>query len=323
MIRQLFLGALLCSGVGTAALAQTSYPERPVTIVAPFAPGGNTDFVIRSVSELLAKSLGKPVIVENRAGAGGVIGTAYVAHAKPDGYTLLLASTGTNAMANAVSKRIAYDGVKSFTVLGGLTTNPAVLTISTQNPANDFAGFKAYAQHKEGGVSLGTAGVGSFTHLAAEMLRTAGGLPMTPVAYKGTGPAATDLMGHTIDGMVDQITTALPLIREGRVKAIAQLGQTRSPLLPDVPTIAEQGVNGAEATLYTGVFGPAGLDPAVAAKLSAALQEALRDPALQKRYRDMGAEPWMQDQAAFQRHVDAEAAHWVEAARKSNVSIDD
>lgn len=307
----------------TSAHSENAYPSRPITLVVPFAPGGNIDFTARVISESLGKALGQPVIIDNRPGAGGVIGAAYVARAKADGYTLLLANSGPNAVANAVSKKVPYQGVKSFTVIGGITTNPAVLTIATGVPASDFASFKAYAESKKGGASMGTAGTGSFTHLAIELVGSIAGLPMTVVPYKGTGPAAADLMGNMLDGMVDQITTAAPLVREGKVKAIAQLGSSRSALLPKVPTLAEQGFPAVDATLYTALFAPAGLPAPMVEKLSAALQSALNDPVIQKRYRDMGAEPSRMTRQEFVRYAEAEANRWAEAASRSRVSIDD
>ncbi len=310
--------AFACS----AAFAD-NWPTRAITLVVPFAPGGNIDFTARAISDLIGKSLGQPVIVENRPGAGGVIGAAYVARAKPDGYTLLLGNSGPNAVANAVSKKVPYDGVKSFTVIGGITTNPAVLTISTHIPASNFAQFNAYAKGRAGGASVGTAGNGSFTHLAIELVRAATATPITVIPYKGTGPAAADLMGHTLDAMVDQITTAAPLIRDGRVKAIAQLGPVRSPLMPDVPTLAEQGFPAVDATLYTGLFAPAGLPPAVLDKLASALTAALKDPKVQQRYREMGAEPTALGRVEFEAYVAAEAKRWASAAQTSKVSIDD
>lgn len=324
MFKKLVATACLAgAALQTPTFADTQWPTRPITLVVPFSPGGNIDFTARAVSESLSKTLGQPVIIENRAGAGGIIGAAYVARANPDGYTLLLGNSGPNAVANAVSQKVPYDGVKSFTIIGGITTNPTVLTISTQIPATDFAQFNAYAKSVDGGASIGTAGNGSFTHLAAELIRTAAGTPMTVIPYKGTGPAAADLMGHALDAMVDQVTTAAPLIKDGRVKAVAQLGPTRSPLLPDVPTLAEQGFPAVDATLYTGIFAPANLPEPIAEKLASALSTALADPVVQKRYRDMGAEPSSMTRSEFMTYVTAEAQRWADAARASGISIDE
>lgn len=306
-----------------SAWAQDAYPSRPITLVVPFAAGGNIDFTARAITDRLGKILGQPVVVDNRPGAGGVVGAGYVARAKPDGYTLLLGNSGPNAVANAVSKKVPYDGVKSFTLVGGITTNPAVLTVATSVPASNFAQFKKYAEGKSGGVSMGTAGNGSFTHLVSELIRARTGLPMTVVPYKGTGPAAADLMGQQIDGMVDQVTTGAPLVRDGRVKAIAQLGSKRSPLLPDVPTLAEQGFGDIDGSLYTGLFAPAGLPKPVTDKIAQALRTVLADPAVQKRYRDMGAEPWSASDSDFARHAAGELQRWTDAATVAKVSIDE
>ncbi|KAF1047505.1 Bug family tripartite tricarboxylate transporter substrate binding protein [Xylophilus sp.] len=324
--RRFALQALAIAAVPSLAVpiwAQGRYPERPVTLVVPFAPGGNIDFTARVLAEPLGRLLGQPVIVDNRPGAGGVIGAAFVARAKSDGYTLLLANSGPNAVANAVSRKVPYDGVKDFTVVGGITTNPAVLTVSTRLPAANFAEFVAYAHARSGGASVGTAGNGSFTHLVIELVRARTGLLLTAVPYKGTGPAAADLMGGQLDAMVDQVTTAAPLVTQGRVKAIAQLGPRRSHLLPNVPTLAEQGFPDIDGTLYTGLFAPAGLPTDVTERLAAALEAALRDPSVRKRYHDMGADVSTRPRADFARYAEGEARRWAEAARASHVSIDE
>jgi len=319
-------GRVLCAAalsLSAAAHADDHYPARPITLVVPFAPGGNIDTTARIISAELGRQLGQSVVVENRAGAGGVIGATYVARAKPDGYTLLLGNSGPNAVANAVSKRVPYDGVSSFTPISPITTNPSVLTTSTKVPARDFKEFQQYAQSREKGVTVGIAGYGSYTHLVAALINDKGGLKATIVPYKGTGPAATDLMGQQLDAMVDQITTAAPLVRDGRVKAVAQTGEQRSPLLPDVPTMAEQGHPELTSIIYTGLFGPAGMPADVTAKLAAAMDKVRGNDAVRQRFKEIGADVSTVSNAQFPDYVRADAQRWALAAQQAHVSVDE
>lgn len=315
--------ALALAAVIPPAIAAESFPNRPITLIVPFAPGGNIDITARTISGELSKALGQTVVVENRAGAGGVIGATHVARAKPDGYTLLLGNSGPNAVANAVSKRVPYDGVKSFTPIGIITTNPSVLTMSTAIPASDFAQFRQFAQAQPNGVSMGIAGYGSYTHLVSAMINAEAGLNATIVPYKGTGPATTDLIGHQLHAMVDQITTAAPLIRDGRVKALGVMGATRSPLLPDVPTLVEQGYPQLQATIYTGLFAPADLPQDINTTLAQALQQVMALPAVRARFQEMGAHVPELAPADFPAYVAKDAERWAQAATRAKVSTDD
>ncbi|ALM84067.1 tripartite tricarboxylate transporter substrate binding protein [Bordetella sp. N] len=322
--RALACAAALClTNMANVAHAEERYPTRPITLVVPFAPGGNIDTTARIISAELGRQLGQSVVVENRAGAGGVIGATYVARAKPDGYTLLLGNSGPNAVANAVSKRVPYDGVTSFTPIAAITTNPSVLTVATKVPAADFKSFQQYAHGREQGVTVGIAGYGSYTHLVAALINDKGALKATIVPYKGTGPAATDLMGQQLDAMVDQITTAAPLVRDGRVKAVAQLGDKRSPLLPDVPTMAEQGHPELTAIIYTGLFGPAGMPADVTARLAQAMDKVRQDAGVRQRFQEVGADVSTLTAAQFPDYVRAEAQRWATAAQQAHVSVDD
>lgn len=313
------LGAgLLVAGAAHAA----SYPDRPITLIVPFAPGGNMDITARLLAQPLTQALGQPVVVENRAGAGGMIGATWVARAKPDGYTLLLGNSGTHATVPAVYKNVPYDPLKSFVALAGVSVVPSVLTVAGKVPATDFASLKAYAAKQPDGISIASAGAGSFNHLTIELIKLRSGLKAVHVPYKGTGPALNDLLGGQVDGLADQLSASLPYIKDGRVKAIAQMGPTRSPLLPDVPTLAEQGVANAEAAVYTGVFGPAGMPRDVSDKLTAALRKILRDPDTKRRFEEMASDVMDMDTAQFGRFVAAEAQKWKTLAQGANISID-
>jgi len=311
-----------------AALAASSalaadYPSRPITMVVAFAPGGNVDITARTLAPALSKALGQTVVVDNRAGGGGMIGASAVARATPDGYTLMLGSSGTNATVPAVNHSVSYDPIKSFTIIGGVSTTPSLLVVSTQVKASNFQELLKYSTTKPEGLSFGSPGVGSFNHLTLALVKQKAPLRVTHVPYKGAGQAMTDVMSGQIDGMFDQSSSSMPAVRDGRIKAIAQLSERRSPLLPDVPTLAEQGVPGVTAEVYTALFAPAGLPKDVEAKLVAALQSARQDPAVQERLHALGAEVVTMDQARFQAHATEEARRWRDLAKANHITAQD
>ncbi len=315
------LGTTLCIGLAASAQAQ-NYPVKPITLVAPFAPGGNIDLTARALAQPLGALLGQAVVVENRPGAGGMVGAAAVARAKPDGYTLLLGHSGTHATVPAVFKTISYDPGKDFVALGGVTITPSVLVTGAQLPAMNFAQFRDYSAKHPPGVSIASAGTGSFNHLTIELLKYRLNLQSVHIPYKGSAPAITDLLGGQVQAMIDQLSTSLPYIRDGKFRAVAQLGKTRSPLLPDVPTLAEQGFPNVDAAVYTAVFAPAGVPKEIINKLTLALSQVLKDPALIARYRDMGAESMDMTQAEFARFVKDEAQKWKSLAQEAKISIE-
>ncbi|GAA4339982.1 tripartite tricarboxylate transporter substrate binding protein [Pigmentiphaga soli] len=316
-------GTAMCAAALSAGAVQAAgYPDKPITLVVPFAPGGNMDITARLLAEPLGRALGQPVVVENRAGAGSLIGASWVARAKPDGYTLLLGNSGTHGTVPAVYKDVPYDPLKSFVALAGVSSTPSVLSVGPSVPAADFVRLKAYAAGRPEGISIASAGTGSFNHLSIELVKLRSGLKAVHVPYKGSGPALNDLIGGQVDALADQLSTSLPYIRDGRIKAVAQMGARRSPLLPDVPTLAEQGVPDAEAAVYTGVFGPAGMPKDVVARLSGALASVLRDPALKRRFADMASDMLDMDTAQFTRFVASEAEKWKTLAQSAGISIE-
>jgi len=318
---------LLCSmALAAAALLPAAgahaadYPANPVKLIVPFPPGGNIDFTARVLATSLGQALGQSVVVTNMGGAGGLIGAGFVAKAPADGYTLLLGSTSSITTAPAVKKQVAFDPIKDLVALGGIQSVPLVLTVSSKLPVNTFDELARYSQ-ANGPVSIGASGIGSPAHLVIELMNRHTRLKGLYVPYQGSGPALTDLLGGQIQGMTDQINSSIPYLREGRIKALAQFGDKRSALLPDVATLAEMGVPGVTALTFTGLFAPAGLPPDVQAKLVAAHQKAMADPALRARFTEIGADIMDMSQPDFARFVAADFARWQAIARESNISV--
>jgi len=323
MTKKFLTAGLLAALAGSIfAAAAQDFPNRPVRIVVPWPPGGNVDITARTVQAALADALGQQVLVENRPGAGGTVGSAQVAKSPPDGYTLLLGSSGTITNAPAVYKNITYDPVKDLTAIGPIQSTPMVLTAAPKTPVKDYAEFLAYIRSKGGPVSVATAGNGSSNHLALELLMRQAKLPLLHVPYKGSGPAITDLLGSQVDAMVDQLSASIGHIRDGRLKALAVTSKTRSPQLPNVPTLDELGVKDFEVSTFTGIFGPAGLPAPVADKLYAALKKALQVESVREKYRSMGVEIMDLSQAGFAAYVRTDYEKWRSVAREANIVVE-
>jgi len=313
---------LLAVLVGPVPAIAQDFPSRPVHIVVPWPPGGNVDFTARTVQAALSEVLGQQVIVDNRPGAGGTIGSAQVAKSPPDGYTLLLGSSGTISNAPAVYKNLAYDPLKDFVAIGAIQYVPIVLTAAPKTPVKTYAELLAYIKTKGAPVSIASAGNGSSNHLAIELFMRQAGVKLLHVPYKGSGPALTDLLGSQVETMMDQLTASIGYIRDGRLKALAVTSAARSPLLPNVPTLDELGVKGYEAGTYTGIFAPSAIPPAVAAKIGAALHTALAVGSVRDRYRDAGAEVSEMSQAEFEAYVRADVEKWRKVAREANIVLE-
>ncbi len=320
MLKRALLAAAL-TAVACFCFSQ-EFPARPVRIVVPWPPSGNVDITARTLAPALAEALGQQVIVENRAGAGGTIGTAYVAKSAPDGYTLLLGSTGTITSAPAVFRTIAYDPEKDFVAVGAIQWVPMVLTVAPKTAVSSFQEYSSLARSKQGQLSIASAGNGSSNHLAIELLMRQANLKLLHVPYKGSGPALTDLLGSQVESMMDQLTASIGYIREGRLKPLAVTSLSRSPLLPNVPTFDELGVKGYEASTFTGIFAPAGIPLAVVGKLHGSLKKALSNETVRERYRAMGADIVELSPAEFAGYVRADLEKWRKVAREGNIVIE-
>jgi len=314
MIRLLALFLLV-----SAANAQ-DFPTKPVRILVPWPPSGNVDITARTVAPAFGEALGQQVVVENRAGAAGAIGSAAVAKSPADGYTLLLGSSGTITAGPAVWKNRQYEPLKDFVAVGPIQSVPIVLTAAPKTPVSNYAEFLSLEKSKQ--VSVASAGSGSSNHLALELLMRMANLNLLHVPYKGSGPAITDLLGSQVDCMMDQLTASIGHIRDGRIKAIAISSARRSPLLPNVPTLDESGVKGYEALTWTGIFAPGGTPAAVVEKLSVSLRKALVNPAVRERFGGMGVEIMDMGQAEFAAYVRTDYDKWQKVAREGNIVVE-
>ncbi|MBX3675335.1 MAG: tripartite tricarboxylate transporter substrate binding protein, partial [Burkholderiales bacterium] len=297
------VAAFLLPGTATAQ----DYPAKTVKIVAPVQPGGGVDLVARTVAEQLTKSLGQTFIVENLSGGGGVIAAQSVAKAAPDGYTLMLGYVATHGTVPAVRK-VAYDAVKDFTPIAMVAGTPNVLVIANSVPATDARSLIEYAKANK--VSYGSAGQGSLTHLAMEQFRTAAGFDAVHAAYRGIGPAITDILGGQTHMMMPGLAAAVPHIRAGKMKPIAVTGLKRHPLLPDVPTFEELGYKGFDGVQWYGIVGPAGMPAAVTRKLNDEINKAIGTPELQKRLSGEALDVMPMSPEQFGRFMQADIAKW-------------
>ena len=285
---------LAVASVATAAafpaLAASDYPSRPITWVVPFPPAGAMDIIARTLGEEMSKSLGQSIVIENRPGAGGNIGVQRVAREKPDGYTLMIVANGM-AVNPALYKQLNYDPIKDFEPVSLLAYVPNVLvTQSSRNDVNSVKDVLALTKANPDHYTYASAGVGTSIHLAGELFKNLGQVKMLHVPYKGSGPAVADLLGGQVDFMFDSITSAKPHIDSGALKALAVTTPKRSATLPDVPTVAESGLEGYDLTPWFATFVPAGTPPDVIAKLNSSMLEAMKSPKVQATFKTIGAE---------------------------------
>jgi len=315
----IMLIALLCAASG--ALAQ-GYPMRPIRMIVPFAPGGNVDITGRSVAPGMSEALGQQVIVDNRPGAGGTIATDLVAKAAPDGYTLLMASSSVMTNGPAIYPKLPYDIVRDFAPVGRVAIVPLAIIAHPSVPAKTTKELIALAKAQPGKLLMGNAGVGTTNHLVAELFLISTGTRMTLVPYKGSGPALVDLVAGHLDTHVDQISSALPYIQAKRLRAIAVTTAKRSAQLPEVPTLAESGVPGFDASTVTGVLAPAATPRDVVQKLNAALAKVLAAPAVRERFASLGAEVQPSTSEELGAWIRADLAKWVKVVKQAGIKLE-
>lgn len=303
------------------AFAQ-DYLSRAVPLVVPFAAGGTTDIVARIVAEGLGKKLGQTVIVDNRGGAGGNIGAAFVASAKPDGYTLLMGYNGTNAINPSLYKKLTWDPIRSFDPVSLVARVNNAVVVNPELPVNTLPELAAYAKAHPGKLNYGTAGSGSIFHLAAEMWAQQAGVSLTHVPYKGAAPVLTDLMAGQTEVMFSTVPTALPFIKSGKLRAIAVTGAQRSPLFPQLPTGVETGMKDMVVDSWFGIFAPKGLPAPLLGKLNRALQEVLADPAVVRSLKEQGAEPAGSTPTELATLLDTDLKAWKAVVTKAKVSLE-
>ena len=319
--RRTFLASLGALMAASQARAQ-DFPSRPIRIISPFAAGGGSDFLARMLAVKLGIALGQPVIVENKAGAGGMLGTDFVAKAPPDGYTILIGSNGPLAVSPAFGSRMPYDPVRDLQPVALLTKQPFVLLTNASMAAKDLREFLQLAKSQPGRLNYGTPGSGSAPHLAIEMLKMKAGVFITHVPYKGGPPALNDLLAGQIQLATADPNTAMPLLKQGRLRALAVTTAKRSPLLPDVPTVAEAGIAGYEVAGWFGALVPAGTPQAVVQRLNLEIAKAMGSPEAREALAGLGGELLATTPAQFSTHIAAETQRWRELIKTMNLKAD-
>lgn len=322
--RRPLLGAAALLAAGAAprgTRAQAAYPDRSVRVVVPFGAGTSTDILTRLLAPRLSELLGQPFVVENRSGAGGVVGSEAVAKAPPDGHTLCMGSIASHSVNVSLMPRLPYDVLRDFVPVSLVTTAPNLLVVGPDVPARDLAGFLAWAKGRRG-VAYASAGNGTSSHLAGELLKLRTGAPLEHVPYRSAAQAVTDVVSGQVPMMVYQVTAVLPFVREGRLKALAATSARRLSWTPDVPTAMEQGVPDFDVSAWHGLFAPAGLPGPVLERVYGALARALETPELRARLVEQGLEPVGMPPDAFRAFLVADIAKWREVVRAADIKPD-
>jgi tripartite-type tricarboxylate transporter receptor subunit TctC len=320
LLRAAGLLLALTTAVAATAAAAQDYPTRPVRVIVPFPPGGVNDTVGRMIATHLSERLGKQFVVDNRSGAAGVTGSEIAANAPKDGYTLLIVSIVNSV--NPWLYKLSYDPIKSFAPIALLTTAPNVVVVNPELPVKSVGELVALAKQRPGDLQYASAGVGSFMHLGAELFKLTAGVDLLHVPFKGGGPAMIDLVGgHTKIGFATTITTS-PLIRSGKLRPLGVGGLTRSPALPDVPTIAEAGVPGYEVSNWIGIVAPAGTPAEIVAKLHQEISAILDSADVQKQFAVQGAEVVRMSPAQFGEFMVKELAKWERVVKEGRIKPD-
>jgi len=311
---------LLVFSIGGIVNAQT-YPDRPVKIIAPQAPGGGVDIVGRIIADQLRIQLGQSFLIDNQAGAGGAIAAKMTARAAPDGYTLMIGYVATHGTNPAVKKNI-YDPIKDFTAIGMIGGTPNVLVVSKAVPVRTLQEFVTYAKANPTKVDYGTSGVGTLNHLLMEEFKSVSGVPSMAVPYKSIGQAFTDSIGGQIAVIFPGLSAAMPHIREGSFRPLAITGEKRNPLLPNVPTFKESGYDGFNSLTWYGIVGPPGLPIAIRNKLNKTLDQILAKPSVQKLLTEQAITIMPMSPERFEKYITDEVKHWTEVARASKVEAE-
>jgi tripartite-type tricarboxylate transporter receptor subunit TctC len=305
-----------------APLAAEDYPVRPITLVVPFPPGGSTTIVARIVAERMAEGLGQQFVVDNRAGAGGTLGTRQVARSTPDGYTIALGYSGTLAIGPSLFPNVGYDVRVDFAPIGRIAVAPNTLVVHPSFPVHSVTELIAYAKQNPGKVNYGSAGIGTVGHVAGEYFAIATGIKLTHIPYKGTGPAMTDLLGGHIPMSFAPVPAAHESANSGLLRMIAVTSLTRSALMPEIPTIAESGVPGFEAVLRYGLVAPAGTPRPIVERLNKELRTALASPEVHNRLAIEGAEPLPSTPEEYGVDIDREETQWSKVIKASGARVE-
>jgi tripartite-type tricarboxylate transporter receptor subunit TctC len=313
---------LACTIAPTAA---QDWPTRPITLVVPFAPGGGIDVSVRIQAQFMGDALGQTFVVENVGGAAGTTGSARVAKAAPDGYTMLIGNTGTHAYSQSLYKRPLYNAIADFTPVGLVTDSPRILIARKDLPANNLQEFIAYVKANQDKMQFGSAGVGAGTHLPCELLNSAMGVKVTHVPYRGAGPVMQDLIGGRIDYMCDTIQTGAQQAKAKTVKGIAVMAAKRVPIIADLPTTGEQGLAGVEASVWNGFFFPKGTPDPIVRKLNKVMNDMLDNGDMRRRLEELGLEivpPEQRSPEFLAKFLPEEVERWGKVIRAAGISVD-
>ncbi|OOG45046.1 tripartite tricarboxylate transporter substrate binding protein [Polaromonas sp. A23] len=329
--RRLALSSIALAAIGfiaiPAAVAQTAWPTKPVRIVVPFAPGGTTDILARAIAPELTRVFGQPFIVDNRAGAGGNVGADLVAKSPGDGYTLLMGTVGTHGINKSLYSKMPFDPQKDFAPVTLVAGVPNVMVMNADKAAklgiNSVTDFVKYAKAHPGQFSMASSGNGTSIHLAGELFKSQTGIFMTHIPYRGSGPALLDLVGGSVDVMFDNLPSAMPQIKGGKLKAFAVTSAQRSTAMPELPTVEEAGkLKGFEASSWFGLLAPAGTPPEVVSRIQQEVAKALATPAIKEKMLAQGAIPSGNTPQEFAKMIEAEIAKWALVVKASGAKVD-
>ena len=307
--------------VATAAFAQP-YPSKPARMIVPYPPGGSADILARAIGAKVGEGLGQPVVIDNRPGAGTIIGTEATAKSAPDGYTFMLGTVSSHAINPALNPKLPFDPVKDFTPLSLVASIPFAMIVHPSVAAKSVQEFVALAKAKPGQINYSSAGTGTSNHLAGELLKSMAGIDLVHVPYKGSAPALNDLIAGQVSMMFDLVLTAAPHIKSGAARGLAVTGSQRSPVLPELPTVAESGLPGYEVSAWFGIFAPAGLPQPVAQRLNAEFVKVMREPDLKQRLASLGADPLTSSPEQFSAYLRSEIDKWAKVVKASGMKLD-
>ena len=318
--RRCFLAALTALALIAPAANAQDYPTRPITLIVPFPPGGSTSIMARIIADRMSVTLGHNIVVDNRGGAGGTIAARAFVNAAPDGYTLFLGYSGTIAVAPSMYQNVGFDPRKDFAPIGLIGSAPAVLVVNPNFPVKTAADLIALAKSKPGEINFGSAGVGTLTHIAAELFFSMAGIKLLHIPYKGSGPVLADLLGGHIPMSFTPIPAAHGHVKNGTLRAVAVTSKKRTPLMPEVPTIAESGLPGYEAVLHYGLLAPAGTPRAIIDRLNKELRAALGSDEVKKRLATEGADPLPSTPEEYAADIDQEEKKWSKVVKEAGIS---
>ena len=313
--------AVIAAALAATAGAQT-YPSKPVRLIVPFAAGGNVDITARQIAPGMSELLGQNFIVDNRVGAGGIIGAEVVAKSAPDGYTLMMGSNSTVSVAPSLYPKISYHPVRDFAPVSLVATTPFVLVVHPSVPVKTVREFVALAKSRPGKMTMASGGTGSSNQLVGELFQSLTGAKFTHIPYKGAGPAGVDLMAGQVDLLFDQLSSSVGPIKSGKIRGLAVTSQARAAIFPDMPTMKEAGVANYEVTNITGVLAPAGTPADIIAKLNAAILKVLSQPATRDRFAGIALEPAPSTPEQFSAYIKEDFARWTKVVKDANIKVE-